>query len=110
MAGAWLTVSVKFWVAFGGTPLAAVNVIGYVPPVPAAGVPESTPVPALNVTPEGNAPLSLSVGVGNPVLVTVKVPAVPTVNVVLLADVIAGPCCSVGRQVGGALGGSQLAA
>ena len=43
----------------------------------------------MNVTPEGNAPLSLSVGAGEPVAVTVKVPAVPTENVVLFALVIA---------------------
>jgi hypothetical protein len=44
----------------------------------------------LNVTPLGRVPLSLRVGVGDPVAVTVNVPAVPTVNVVLLALVIAG--------------------
>jgi len=43
-----------------------------------------------NVTPLGNAPDSLNVGAGLPVVVTVKLPAVPTVNVVLLALVIAG--------------------
>jgi hypothetical protein len=37
MAGAWLTVSVKFWVASGVWPLAAVIVSANVPPVPAAG-------------------------------------------------------------------------
>jgi hypothetical protein len=47
-----LTVSVKLCVAFGLTPLLAVKVMGYVPAVPEAGVPLSTPVPALNVTPE----------------------------------------------------------
>jgi hypothetical protein len=47
-------------------------------------------VPVLNVTPEGRAPLSLSVGVGKPVAVTVKAPAVPTVNVVRLALVMVG--------------------
>ena len=45
---------------------------------------------ALNVTPLGRVPLSLSVGVGTPVVVTVKVPAAPTVKVVLLALVMAG--------------------
>jgi hypothetical protein len=38
-----------------------------------------------NVTPAGNAPVSLSEYVGDPVVVTLKEPAVPTVNVVLLA-------------------------
>src|SRR5258708_35463257 len=57
---------------------------------PAAGVPLRTPVDALNVTPLGRAPTSLSVGVGEPVVVTVKLPAAPTVKVVLLALVMAG--------------------
>jgi hypothetical protein len=48
-----------------------------------------------NVTPLGSAPVSVSVGVGDPVVVTVKLPAVPTVNVVLLALVIAGATCAV---------------
>ena len=43
-----------------------------------------------NVTPLGNAPVSLNVGTGDPVAVTVNVPAVPTVNVVLAPLVIAG--------------------
>src|SRR5205807_10418090 len=60
---------------------------------PAAGVPASVPVPfplSVNVTPLGKAPVLLSVGVGDPVAVTVNSPAAPTVNVVLLALVIAG--------------------
>ena len=63
------------------------------PAVPDAGVPLSVAVPfalVTNVTPLGSAPLSLTDGVGVPVAVTVKLPAVPTVNVVLLALVIAG--------------------
>ena len=59
--------------------------------MPTAGVPLSTPVLALNVTPLGSAPTSLSVGAGVPVAVTVNVPAVPTVKVVLLVLVMAGP-------------------
>ena len=39
----------------------------------------------MNVTPDGSAPVSLNVGAGDPVAVTVNVPAVPTVNVVLFA-------------------------
>ena len=38
----------------------------------AAGVPDSTPVDALKVTPLGRAPDSVSVGAGKPVAVTVK--------------------------------------
>ena len=60
------------------------------PPVPAAGVPLSTPVVALNVTPLGSVPLSLRVGAGEPVTVTVNEPAVPTVKVALFALVMAG--------------------
>ncbi len=82
--------SVKGWVASGRFPFAAVMVIGYELAVPAAGVPESTPVVELRVTPVGRAPVSLNVGGGLPVAVTVKVPAVPTVNVVALAEVMVG--------------------
>jgi hypothetical protein len=60
-----------------------------VPPIPAAGVPLSTPA-ELNVTPLGNAPVSVKVGTGGPVAVTVNEPAVPTLNVVLFALVIVG--------------------
>jgi hypothetical protein len=95
MTGAWLTVSVKFCVAFGLTPFEAVKVIEYVPPVFAAGVPLSRPDPALKVTPLGKVPLSLRVGAGKPVPVTVNAPAVPTVKVILLALVMAGAWLTV---------------
>ena len=62
----------------------------YVPAVVVAGVPLNTPVDVLNETPLGSGPLSPSVGVGKPVAVTVKVPAVPSPNVVLLALRMAG--------------------
>jgi len=58
--------------------------------VPVAGVPLSTPVVPLNVTPLGSEPLSLNVGVGNPVAVAVKAPAFPCPNVALLALVMVG--------------------
>ena len=46
---------------------------------------------ALNVTPLGRLPLSVSVAGGvKPVVVTVNVPDVPTVKVVLLGLVMAG--------------------
>jgi hypothetical protein len=58
--------------------------------VPAAGVPAIAPVEGLKVTPVGNAPDSLSVGLGRPVAVTEKDPATPTVKVVLAELVIDG--------------------
>src|SRR5450756_770881 len=70
-------------------------VIGYEFAVPAAGVPESTPVVELRVTPVGREPVSLKVGAGFPLAFTVKVPAVPTVNVVALAEVMVGGTATV---------------
>ena len=84
IAGAWLTVRVKVWVALGVTPLAAVIVSVVVPAVPAAGVPRAwrsrcrCPRTSRRV---GRSPVSLSAGVGVPVVVTVNVPALPAVNV-----------------------------
>jgi hypothetical protein len=78
--------------------LLAVIVSEYVLPLPDAGVPLSLAVPFplfTNVTPLGSVPVSVSVGAGVPVVVTVRLPAVPTVNVVLLALVIAGATCAV---------------
>src|SRR5258707_11453879 len=91
IAGASFTVSVKFCIAFGLTPFCAVNVMTNVPV--AVGVPLSVPVPlplSRNVTPAGKAPLSVMLGVGNPVAVTLNVPAAPTWNEVEFALVIAG--------------------
>jgi hypothetical protein len=85
---ALLTTSVKAWVAFGNTPLAAVRVSGKLPATP--GVPARTPVAGVNVTPDGSAPEIDSVGVGVPVAVTVNVPATPFVNVVVFALVMVG--------------------
>jgi hypothetical protein len=96
-----LTVSVKVCVADGVTPLVAVRHSVYVPLVPAPGVPASVAVPlwlSVKVTPLGNAlteqpvkfALVIDVTVGEPVVVTVKVPAAPRVNVVLLALVKLG--------------------
>ena len=45
---------------------------------------------SLKLTVLGSEPSSLSAGVGEPVVVTVKLPAVPTVKVVLLTLVIVG--------------------
>ena len=88
-----MTVRVKLCVAFGATPLFAVIVIGYVPPVPAAGVPLNTPA-AESVTPLGKVPVCEKLGAGAPVAVTLNDPAVPTVKVVALPLVIAGGIAS----------------
>src|SRR5215472_873275 len=97
IAGVWFTVRVKLWLAGVPTPLLAVIVREYVPALPDAGVPLSVAVPFplfTNVTPLGSVPVSVSDGVGAPVVVTVKLPAAPTANVVLLALVIAGGVCA----------------
>ena len=78
IAGACWTVSVKAWTAFGSAPLAAVKVNAYDPAVPAAGVPLSVAGAVAVVRerdPAGSAtPVRVIAGVGNPVVVTVKVP------------------------------------
>jgi hypothetical protein len=61
-----------------------------VPFVPAVGTPLNTFVAALNVTPLGSAPISVSIGVGEPIVVTVNDPTTPTVNVVVFAVVMVG--------------------
>src|SRR6266851_4577104 len=91
IVGGWPTVSVKFCVAFGVTLFCAVNVMTNVPD--AVGVPLSVPVPlplSTNATPAGKAPLSVMLGIGVPVVVTVNVPAAFTWNEVEFALVIAG--------------------
>ena len=50
---------------------------------------------SLKVTPLGRVPDSVRDGVGVPVIVTENVPAVPTINVVLLALVITGAMLTV---------------
>jgi len=91
MTGAVFTVRVKLWLAAVPTPLMAVNVMGYVPTVPAAGVPLSVPVPfplSLKVTPFGSAPVSVEAAAGKPVVITVNDPDVPTVIAVVLGLVM----------------------
>ncbi len=51
-------------------------------------------MPALNVTPEGSAPVIDNAGAGKPVAATVNVPALATVKVAAFALVIAGACCT----------------
>ena len=56
------------------------NVSGYTPPVPAAGVPASVAVPlplSTNVTPAGSVPPTVIVGGRLPAVVIVNVPGVP---------------------------------
>ena len=75
--------------------------------MPAAGVPARVAVPSplsTKVTPVGNAPVSVSAAVGNPVVVTVNVPGVPVVNVVLSALVIAGAVVDRQREGLGGVG------
>src|ERR1700722_8375643 len=66
----------------------------YVPVVSMAVMPLSVAVPfwlSTKLTPLGSAlPDSLNLGVGVPVVVTVKLPSVPRAKVVLLALVMAG--------------------
>ena len=90
VAGLQLTIRVKACVALGRVPLEAVNVIGNVPRAVGPGVPESTPVAGLKVTPGGSTPDSDKLGAGVPVAVTVNVPSAPMVNVVVFGLVIAG--------------------
>ena len=55
---------------------------------------------AVMVTPLGSVPESVTPGVGDPVVVTVKLPAVPSVNVVALALVMAGAWVAGAEQLG----------
>ena len=104
MAGPWSTVSVNTCVATLDAALLAVIVNWYTPPLPFGGRAASVAVPflpTLKVTPAGSFPLSLSVVVaGTPgVVVIVKVPALPTVKVVLAALVMAGVLSTVSVHV-----------
>ena len=86
-----VTDRVKDCVAFVPMPLLAVMVM-VVTDAP-AGVPLIVAVPfplSTKLIGLGNEPVKDSVGVGLPVVVTVKFPFTPTVNVVLLALVIVG--------------------
>ena len=49
----------------------------------------------MKVTPFGSVPLSLQVGVGVPVAVSVNVPGVPAVNTAVFALVMAGGAFTV---------------
>lgn len=58
--------------------------------MPSVGVPASTPVAGVKVTPGGRVPDWVKVGAGVPEAVTVKEPDVPTVKVVEVAEVKEG--------------------
>ena len=93
IVGASSTVSVKPWLAAEPTPLPAINVMGYVLPVPVAGIPPKVPVPfplSVKVTPLGSGPDSVRLGAGEPVAVTGNAPVVPATNVTVFTLVIAG--------------------
>ena len=77
----------KDCVAFGRTPLTALNVIVYGPP--AAGFPAKRPLAGLKVTPLGS-PVAESVGAGRPVAATVKLLDPLVAKVALLALVKTG--------------------
>jgi hypothetical protein len=113
MDGAWSIVRVKDWVALGLTPLEAMMVIGYAPPVDAAGVPDKVAVPlecTTNVTPEGSDPASVMLDTGFPVVVTVKLPEDPTVKVAEDVEVTDGAWSTVKVKVCVALGLTPLLA
>ncbi len=96
------TARVKLWLAGVPYPLLALMVTGYELFDPAAGVPARVAVPlwlSVKVTPEGRAPLSLSPMGVLPVAVTVKVPGLPTVKVVVLAEVMAGGVLTTSGKV-----------
>ena len=75
------------------------KVNAYAPAVPAAGVPLSVTVPSplsTNVSPPGSAtPVRVMAATGDAVVVTVNVPATPTVKLVVFALVIVGASLTV---------------
>jgi hypothetical protein len=89
---AFAMVKVKVCVVSDPTPLCAVIVNVYMPPLPGAGVPLSVAVPfplSVNVTPGGRVPVSDSAGVGFPVVVMLNEPGRPNVKLAALVLVIA---------------------
>ena len=96
-AGASSLVNVKSWVVVP-VALVAVMVIGKLPPLPAVDVPARVAVPSplsVKVIPAGSAPVSVTEEAGSPVVVTVEVNGVPTVEVAAAALMMVGATCSV---------------
>jgi len=84
-----------------------------VPPLVADGVPEIVAVPSplsAKVTPGGRLPLADRAAVGNPVEVTVKLPAVPVTKVTPGAEVITGDAFTVRVKDWDASGATPLVA
>src|SRR5262249_5690764 len=101
IAGPTFTCSVKLCTAGEWMPLSAVIVSGYVPAVPALGVPESVAVPSplsTKFTPSGNAPSCVIVGAGRPVVVIGKGNASASVADVWSAWVMTGAPCRVSTK------------
>ena len=78
--------------------------------MPAAGVPLNTPVAGTKLTPEGKVPVKERVGVGSPLATTVKLPAIPSVKLVLSALVMEGGWLIVMLKFCVALGNVPFAA
>ena len=90
-AGGFCTLSVRVCVASVPTPLLAFSVRVRVPAVPAAGVPEITPVVALSVRPSGRLPaVMLKDGAGKPEAASVKLPAAASRKFAVVALVMVG--------------------
>src|SRR5690242_20920386 len=113
IAGAWLTVRVKDWVASGCAPVAALSVSGWGPPVRGSGVPDSVAVPSrlsAKVTPAGKVPVSLKIGRASRREGAENAAAAPAVKVAELALVIAGAWLTVRVKDWVASGWTPLAA
>jgi hypothetical protein len=53
---------------------------------------------SVKVTPDGNAPVSLSAGAGDPLVLTVKLKADPSVAAAVAAEVMVGPAWTVSTK------------
>jgi hypothetical protein len=103
MTGACVTVMARLWTAGVPTPFEAVIVTLYVPLALVAGAPAIVAVPlvvlARKLSPGGSVPLSLSVGCGDPELVSVRLVCTPACTMKSGALVIAGALVTVMASV-----------